>query len=148
MKILKPGKHRLFEHDLETAKIVSEMLSDLEKNGMDAVRKYSRQFDDWAPATFQMTDGEIAEAIVQVSPQAIRDTDYCQGNVRNFARAQRATMQDLEVETRPGVILGHRHIPVNAIGSANVMRESMLCISGNTKGLILFAQVNTKVSIF
>ena len=117
MKILKPGKHRLFENDFETAKIVSEMLLDLEKNGLDAVRKYSSKFDDWNPKQFQMTETEIENAIAQVSPQAIRDTDYCQANVRAFAQAQRDTLKDLEVETRPGVILGHRHIPVGAVGS-------------------------------
>ncbi|HEY3457391.1 MAG TPA: histidinol dehydrogenase [Bryobacteraceae bacterium] len=117
MKILKPGKHRLFEHDFETAKTVSEMLLDLEKNGMDAVRKYSAKFDDWTPKQFQMTESEIENAIAQVTPQAIRDTDYCQANVRAFAQAQRETLKDLEVETRPGVILGHRHIPVSAVGS-------------------------------
>jgi sulfopropanediol 3-dehydrogenase len=117
MKILKPGKHRLFENDFETAKIVSEMLLDLEKNGMDAVRKYSSKFDDWTPKQFQMTEAEIENAIAQVSPQAIRDTDYCQANVRAFAQAQRDTLKDLEVETRPGVILGHRHISVGAVGS-------------------------------
>jgi len=117
MKILKPGKHRLFEHDFETAKIVSEMLIDLEKNGMDAVRRYSKQFDDWAPTSFQMSPAEIEKSIGEVSAQAIQDTDYCQANVRAFAQAQRETMRDLEIETRPGVILGHRHIPVGAVGS-------------------------------
>ncbi len=117
MKILKPGRHRLFEHDFETSRIVSEILIDLEKNGMDAVRKYSRQFDDWAPQRFQMTANQIEDAIAQVPPQAVRDTDYCQANVRAFAQAQRETMRDLEVETRPGVILGHRHIPAQSVGS-------------------------------
>jgi sulfopropanediol 3-dehydrogenase len=117
MKILKPGKHRLFEHDFETAKIVAEMLLDLEKNGMDAARKYSRQFDDWEPARFQMSASEIERAIAEVPPQVIRDTAYCQANVRAFAQAQRETMRDLEVETRPGVVLGHRHIPAGSVGS-------------------------------
>jgi sulfopropanediol 3-dehydrogenase len=117
MKILKPGKHRLFEHDSENASIVTAMLIDLEKNGMDAVRRYSRQFDDWDPPRFQMTEDDIEKGIAQVPPQAVRDTHYCQANVRAFAQAQRETMRDLEVETRPGVILGHRHIPVGAVGS-------------------------------
>jgi sulfopropanediol 3-dehydrogenase len=116
MKILKPGKHRLFEQDAETAGVVSRMLSDIEKNGMDAVRKYSRQFDDWDPPGFRMTDAEIGEAIKRVSPEAIRDTDYCQGNVRAFAKAQMETIGDLVVETQPGVTLGHKHIPVNSVG--------------------------------
>ena len=116
MKILKPGSHRLFEHDFETAQTVSQMLIELEKNGMDAVRKYSRQFDDWEPATFRLSKKEIDDAIAQVPEQVIADTEYCQSNVRDFARAQRATMHELEVETRPGVILGHRHIPVGSVG--------------------------------
>src|SRR5580704_9319673 len=117
MKILKEGRQRLFERDPETATVVSGMLLDLERNGMDAVRRYSRKFDDWDPRDFRLTAAQIAEAIAKLSEQAIRDTDYCQRNVRRFAEAQRATMLPLEVETQPGTILGHRHIPVNAVGS-------------------------------
>ncbi len=117
MKIVKPGVQRLFENDQETAATVSRMLADLEKNGMDAVRRYSRQFDDWDPAGFRLSAAEIERAISQVSEQGIRDTDYCQGNVRRFAHAQLTTLLPLEVEIRPGVILGHRHIPVNGVGS-------------------------------
>lgn len=117
MKVLKPGSHRLFEEDLETAAIVSRMLLDIEKNGMDAVRKYSRQFDQWAPESFQLSPRQVTEAISELNDQAIRDTDYCQANVRAFAQAQLKTLQPLEVEIRPGVILGHKHIPVNAVGS-------------------------------
>jgi sulfopropanediol 3-dehydrogenase len=117
MKTFKPGVQRLFETDAETAAVVTRMLIDLEKHGMDAVRRYSRQFDDWDPPTFRMTTREIEDAITRVSGQAIRDTDYCQENVRSFAKAQLATMLPLEVETRPGVTLGHHHIPVNSVGS-------------------------------
>ena len=117
MQILKHGTHRLFEQDAETAAVVNRMLIDLEKNGMDAVRRYSRQFDDWAPADFELSPAQIAAAIASLPEQAIRDTDYCQSNVRRFAEAQLRTMLPLEVETRPGVFLGHRHIPVNAVGS-------------------------------
>ena len=90
---------------------------DLEKNGMDAVRQYSRKFDDWDPPSFQLSEAQIREAIAKVPEQGIRDTDYCQGNVRTFAQAQMRTMLPLEVEIRPGVILGHKHIPVNSVGS-------------------------------
>ncbi|MBN2456252.1 MAG: histidinol dehydrogenase [Sedimentisphaerales bacterium] len=117
MKIIKQGKRRLFEEDLETTKIVSEMLKDLRQNGMDAVRKYSRKFDDWDPDDFEMSEKQIHEAIGRLDEQAIKDTEYCQDNVRKFAADQLKTMLPLEVETRPGVILGHRHIPVNAVGS-------------------------------
>lgn len=117
MKIIKNGGHRLFENDPETAATVTKMLLELEKEGMDAVRRYSRQFDEWDPKSFHLDAKQIEEAIAQVPRQAIEDTDYCQGNVRRFAEAQRETMLPLEVEIRPGVILGHRHIPVNAVGS-------------------------------
>jgi sulfopropanediol 3-dehydrogenase len=117
MTIFKNGQHRLLENDAETATVVSKMLSDLERHRMDAVRKYSRQFDAWDPPSFRLRSSEIAEARDQLSEQAIRDTDFCQGNVRAFAQAQLATLQPLEVETYPGVILGHRHIPVQFVGS-------------------------------
>jgi sulfopropanediol 3-dehydrogenase len=117
VKIIKSGGHRLFERDPETAETVSRMLLDLEKNGMDAVRKYSRQFDEWDPPSFQLTFEQIQTAIARLNAQAIRDTDYCQRNVRAFAQAQLQTLLPLEVEIQPGVILGHRHIPVNAVGS-------------------------------
>ncbi len=117
MKIFKEGGHRLFENDPETAKIVSEMLMDLEKNGMDAVRRYSRKFDDWSPANFELNDKQIKAAIARLDKQVIKDTDFCQDNVRSFAKAQLKTMLPLEVETRKGVILGHKHIPVNVVGS-------------------------------
>jgi sulfopropanediol 3-dehydrogenase len=117
MKVMKQGQQRLFETDAETAAVVTRMLVDLEKNGMDAVRQYSRKFDDWDPTSFLLTEGQIQEAIARVPEQGIRDTDYCQGNVRKFAQEQFKTMLPLEVEIRPGVILGHKHIPVNSVGS-------------------------------
>src|SRR3954463_5588709 len=117
MTIFKNGQHRLFENDAETAAVVSRMLIELERDRMDAVRKYSRQFDGWDPPSFRLTSSEIAQASDQLSEQAIRDTAFCQANVRAFAEAQLATLQPLEVETRPGVILGHRHIPVQFVGS-------------------------------
>ncbi len=117
MKLMKQGQQRLFETDAETAAVVTRMLVDLEKNGMDAVRQYSRKFDDWDPPSFQLSEAEIREGIAKVPEQGIRDTDYCQGNVRTFAQAQLKTMLPLEVEIRPGVILGHKHIPVNSVGS-------------------------------
>jgi sulfopropanediol 3-dehydrogenase len=117
MKIIKHGRHRLFEHDEETARIVSDMLRDIERNGMEAVRDYSARFDDWRPDAFELNEAQIRQACERVSGQALRDTDYCQDNVRRFAQAQLQTMKPLEVEIRPGVALGHKHIPVNSVGS-------------------------------
>ncbi|MCC7351977.1 MAG: histidinol dehydrogenase [Phycisphaerales bacterium] len=117
MKVIKDGGHRLFESDPETSKIVSEMLLDLEKNGMDAVRRYSEKFDDWKPKSFELSPDEIARASSVLDPQIVEDTRYCQDNVRRFAIAQRATLLPLEYEVRPGAMLGHKHVPVNAVGS-------------------------------
>lgn len=117
MKLIKPGGHRLFEKDPETARIVSEMLLDLERKGMDAVRKYSQKFDDWSPPSFELSESQIGQIISGLPEQLLRDTDFCQGNVRRFAQAQLKTLFPLEVEIRPGVILGHKHIPVNSVGS-------------------------------
>ena len=117
MKVIKEGGHRLFEEDQETTQYVREMLDDLRKNGMDAVRKYSRKFDDWNPDIFELTEQQISDAIAKCDQQLIRDTEFCQSNVRAFAEAQLATLQPLEVEISPGIILGHKHIPINRVGS-------------------------------
>ncbi len=117
MKIYKQGGRRLFERDPETVKVVSEMLADLEKNGMDAVRKYRPMFDDWNPDDFELSEEQINDAISKLDEQIIRDTDFCQENVRKFAQAQLKTLLPLEIETQEGVILGHKHIPVKSVGS-------------------------------
>ena len=84
---------------------------------MDAVRRYSRKFDDWDPPDFELSPKEIDAAIARLDPQLIADTEFCQANVRRFAQAQLATMLPLEIESQPGVILGHKHIPVQSVGS-------------------------------
>lgn len=117
MLIVKRGGHRLFEQDHETAATVSRMLLELERRGMDAVREYSRKFDDWDPPSFELSKKDIEEAVASLDGQARADTEWCQANVRAFAEAQLATMRPLEVEIRPGVFLGHRHLPVRRVGS-------------------------------
>jgi sulfopropanediol 3-dehydrogenase len=72
--MLKEGGHRLFENDPETATVVSEMVIDLEKSGLDAMRKYSRQFDGWDPPDFQLNETQIREAIEKLDAQVIQDT--------------------------------------------------------------------------
>ena len=89
MRVIKEGGHRLLERDPETSRIVSEMLLDLETNGLDAVREYSRRFDDWDPPDFELSEQQIVEAIARLDPQIIADTDFCQANVRRFARYAR-----------------------------------------------------------
>ena len=117
MKVLKEAGQRVFEKDPETEGVISSMLLDLEKNGMDAVRRHSQKFDDWNPANFELSEKEINDTIEKLDPQLAADTDFCQANVRQFAEEQLKTLQPLEVETRPGVMLGHKHIPVNSAGS-------------------------------
>lgn len=117
MKKIKDGGHRLFENDPETAQVVSAMLLDLERDGMDAVRRYSSKLDGWSPASFELSPEDIRRVVARLEPQVIADTRYCQGNVRRFAEAQRRTLLPLEAETQPGVILGHKHIPVGSVGS-------------------------------
>lgn len=117
MKSIKKAVHRSFGEDEETSHVVSGMLKDLEKNGMDAVRRYSQKFDDWNPSSFELSHKEIEAAIVKLPEQVIKDTDFCQQNVRNFAKAQLETVLPLEIEIRPGVTLGHKHIPVHSVGS-------------------------------
>lgn len=117
MRMFKQGGHRLFERDPETAHVVSEMLLDLEKNGLEAVGRYSVKFDDWGPRDFELGEELISEAISRLDPKVIEDTNYCQANVRHFAELQLKTLLPLEVETEPGVVLGHKHIPVRSVGS-------------------------------
>ena len=81
-----------------------------------AIRELSKKFDNWEPRDFRLTPAEIEKAISQVAKRDLDDIKFAQAQVRNFAQKQSDTMKDLEVETLPGVILGHRHIPVNAIG--------------------------------
>ncbi len=117
MQIVKRGEHPVFEADQQTSGYVAGMLSELRAGGMDAVRRYSRQFDDWDPPDFELSERQIQQAVDRCEPQLRADTAYCQENVRAFAAAQRATLLPLEIEIRPGVILGHRHIPVSCVGA-------------------------------
>ncbi|MDP6581706.1 MAG: histidinol dehydrogenase, partial [Vicinamibacterales bacterium] len=117
MQTIKDGGHRLFEEDEETSRYVADLLRDLRTRGLDAVHEYSRKFDDWDPPDFELTPGQIDEAIGKCGDQVVADTAFCQGNVRAFAEAQLATLLPLETEIRPGVVLGHKHIPVRCVGS-------------------------------
>jgi sulfopropanediol 3-dehydrogenase len=116
MKVVKEGGHRLFEEDPETSQYVAGLLQELRTGGMDAVRRCSREFDAWDPPGFELSQRQIDEAIAQCDEQLIRDTDYCQANVRAFAEAQLGCLRPLELEIRPGVVLGHKHIPVQCVG--------------------------------
>ena len=102
--------------DAKVRETVEGILAQVEDKKDAAIRELSKQFDNWEPKDFRLTPAEIEKAISQVSKRDLDDIKFAQAQVRNFAQKQRDTMKDLEVETLPGVVLGHRHIPVNAIG--------------------------------
>lgn len=117
MKAIKEGGHRLLDFDQKTTRRVTEMLDTLYKDGIDAVRRYSEELDGWSPESFELSETEIEKAIQSVDDQVIKDTEFCQSNVRKFAIAQKKSLIDIEEEIIPGVILGHKHIPVKRVGS-------------------------------
>jgi len=102
--------------DAKVRETVEKILADIETRRDRAVRELSQQFDNWSPKSFKLSPEETERAIAQVSKRGLDDIRFAQTQVRNFAEKQKATMRDLEVETLPGVILGHRHIPVESIG--------------------------------
>lgn len=115
---LKQGKSisELQEADSKVKEIVSNVIKDIETNGDAAVRKYSEKFDSWSPQSFRLSDEQIQEIVNAVPPQVIEDIKFAQQQIRRFAEKQRDSIQDIEVETMPGVILGHKNIPVNSAG--------------------------------
>jgi sulfopropanediol 3-dehydrogenase len=104
------------DDDAKVRATVEGIIRDIEQRGDDAVREYSRKFDNWEPADFRLSQGQIEQAMKSLSARELEDIRFAQAQIRNFAQIQRDSMRDVEVETRPGVILGHRHIPVNAVG--------------------------------
>jgi sulfopropanediol 3-dehydrogenase len=102
--------------DAKVRETVETILADVEAHGDKAVRELSHRFDNWAPDNFRLSEQEIESAIGQVAKRDLDDIRFAQAQVRNFAAKQKETLKDLEVETLPGVVLGHRHIPVNSIG--------------------------------
>src|SRR6202165_3892214 len=102
--------------DAKVRETVEAILADVEARRDAAVRELSQKFDKWSPPDFRLSEADIERAIAKVEKRDLDDIRFAQVQVRNFAEKQRATLQDLEVETLPGVILGHKHIPVNSIG--------------------------------
>ena len=104
------------EDDAKVKAIVEDTLGDIEARGDAAIRELSEKFDKYSPASFKLSDDEIKALIAEVSPRDLDDIRFAQDQVRQFAEAQRASMIDIEVETMPGVILGHKNIPVQSVG--------------------------------
>ena len=104
------------EDDAKVRAIVETTLRDIETRGDLAVRELSEKFDKFSPPSFKLSQSEIEAAMAKVSARDMADIDFAQVQIRRFAEAQRASMTDIEVETIPGVILGHRNIPVQSVG--------------------------------
>lgn len=117
-EFLKSGKPEAAraEDDAKTRATVEGILADIEARGDAAVRDLSRKFDGYDPSAFRLTASEIEAALSQLSDREMADIRFAQTQIRRFAQAQKASMTDIEVETMPGVILGHKNIPVNSVG--------------------------------
>ena len=102
--------------DAKVRETVESILAQVDERKDAAIRELSEKFDKWSPKDFHLSPSEVERAIAQVPKRDIEDIKFAQAQVRNFAQKQRDTLLDLEVETLPGVVLGHRHIPVNSIG--------------------------------
>ena len=117
-RVLKqPVKHsNLFEVDSHVYETVRNVINKIASGGDAAVRKFSETFDKWSPASFRLSETEINEIVESVPPRVKEDIRFAQRQIRHFAEKQRETILDLEVETLPGVILGHKNIPVDSVG--------------------------------
>ena len=115
---LKQGKSDadVAEADAKVRATVEGILEAIAKRGDDAVKELALKFDGYAPDDFRLSEAEIAGALAKVSADDIDDIKFAQAQVRNFAEKQKECLKDLEIETLPGVILGHKNIPVNAVG--------------------------------
>ncbi|MFK7943085.1 MAG: histidinol dehydrogenase, partial [Paracoccaceae bacterium] len=118
MEYLKRGKAdaERAEDDARVRAVVEATLADIAARGDAAVHELSVKFDNYSPEKFRLTDEEIEAAMAEVAPRDLEDIRFAQDQIRSFAEAQRASMTDVEVETRPGVILGHKNIPVQSVG--------------------------------
>lgn len=118
VKVIKAGKSKeeVSKNDLEVSRIVADVIKEIETGGDAEVRAYSEKFDQWSPVSFRLTEEEIGEIVSKVPEQVIQDIQFAQKNIREFAEAQLASLNEVEVENIPGVILGHKNIPVNSVG--------------------------------
>lgn len=115
---LKAGmdSEQLASDNVKVRETVSAIIADVRSRGDDAVREYSEKFDGWAPQSYRLSDADIERCVASVSQRDKDDIAFAQTQIRAFALKQRAALQDVEVETLPGVVLGHKNTPVNSVG--------------------------------
>ncbi len=118
IQYLKKGKNEADRalDDAKVREIVEGTLKAIAERGDEAVREFSDKFDSYTPKSFKLSADEIDSLVKKVAPQDLEDIKFAQSQIRKFAQAQRDSMQDIEVETMPGVILGHKNIPVQSVG--------------------------------
>ena len=118
IRYLKKGKNDSDKalEDASVSETVKKTLKMIKKGGDKAVRELSEKFDNYSPKSFKLSLSEINDLIDKVPARDLEDIKFAQEQIRNFAQAQRDSMQDIEVETMPGVILGHKNIPVQSVG--------------------------------
>ena len=118
IKYLKKSKPEIekIEDDRKVRTSVEEILSKIKKDGDDAIRFYSEKFDIYSPNSFRLSDTQIKECLTKVSSKDLEDIKFAQTQIKNFAEIQKDSMKDVESETLPGVILGHKNIPVESVG--------------------------------
>ena len=118
VQIIKAGQPAAAKADLnaQVRQTVETILADIGQRGDAAVREYSAKFDKWSPESFRLTAAQIDACIASLPAQTIQDIEFAQAQIRRFAQIQRDSMKDVEVETLPGVVLGHRNIPMNSVG--------------------------------
>ncbi|TMH72928.1 MAG: histidinol dehydrogenase, partial [Betaproteobacteria bacterium] len=104
------------ELDRKVRQTVEAILEDVKKRGERAVRELSEKYDKWSPPSFKLSRAELDAIVAKVSPKTISDIQFAQSQIRRFAEHQRAALKDVEVETLPGVRLGHKNIPVESVG--------------------------------
>jgi sulfopropanediol 3-dehydrogenase len=117
LEYLKSAEAPVVADTRSVQKTVSEILSAVEREGVDAVRRYSERFDGWNPPTLRLAPADIASAEERVTPELAAHIDFAREQVGGFARVQKAMFVDVEHEPLPGVTLGHRNIPVDSVGS-------------------------------
>eukprot|EP01036_Dinobryon_divergens_P051369 gene51369-68756_t len=118
IRYLKQGKpaEQQGKIDNQVRSTVEAILADIGERGEAAVRAYSKQFDNWDPASLRLSEEDIQACIDSLPAQAIEDIRFAQAQIKRFAQIQMLSIRDVEVETLPGVVLGHKNIPMNSVG--------------------------------
>jgi sulfopropanediol 3-dehydrogenase len=117
MEYVKRGGPIKAEDTQKISDVVSQIILEIEKDGISAVRKYSEKFDGWNPPSFRVSEGEIQHAKKTIDPQLAHTIDFAREQVEKFAKLQKQTLREFSTQTLPGITLGQKHIPINSVGS-------------------------------